>query len=350
MLRIRGIFFGTEGCEPSAISFQQSVDNDKWRMKRYTINYKLQTPNPKPLFSVSSFLSIFSESCPFMKVTPYTLFSSILKFCLLGLLFTACKKGVQEQTDELYSRHLQRHVKLTIIHTPIPGDKADVNLLVLNDGEQSANLRLTTVIDSLYKAGQIQPLAVVAIHAGNRKEEFGIADTKGNNGRGGKADHYDSFFNNELYPFAKKKAGVRKFKSVTVAGFGAGALSALDIAWNHPDKISKAGIFSGAFNRTADGDRTQSDTACYGMMYEKVKSSRKRPVLQFWIYAGQNGTTALPNDDADHILNSTTCFVELLSAKKFITEGDIVYEKGIANNAAAWQQRLPDFLKWAVGK
>ncbi|MBX3253639.1 MAG: hypothetical protein KF862_05810 [Chitinophagaceae bacterium] len=285
-----------------------------------------------------------------MKVIPYTLFSSTLKFCLLSLLFTACKKGVQEQTDELYSRHLQRHVKLTVIHTPVPGEKADINLLVLNDGQQSASIRLATVIDSLYKAGQIQPLVVVAIHAGNRKEEFGIADKKGTGSTGEKADHYDSFFNNELYPFVKKKAGVRKFHTVTIAGFGAGALSALDIAWTHPDKISKVGVFSGAFNRSDTTEKPVSDSVCNGMMYEKVRSSRKRPGLQFWIYAGQNGTTALPNDDADNILNSTTCFVELLSSKKFMTDDGIVYNKGLGNDAAAWQQQLPGFLKWAVGK
>lgn len=285
-----------------------------------------------------------------MKIISYRFNSLTLRFCFICLSFIACKKGIQEQTDELYSRHLQRQVKLTIIHTPIPDDKAEINLLVLNDGQQSSNINLTSIVDSLYKAKQIQPLVILAIHAGNRKEEYGIADKISNSAGGGKADHYDSFFNNELYPFAKKKAGVRKFKSVTVAGLGAGGLSALDIAWTHPDKISKVGVFSGAFNRTVNKEKAVSDTICNGMMYEKVKSSRKRPDLQFWIYAGQNGKTGLPNDDADNILNSTNCFVELLSAKKFITDGDIVYKKGITNNAAAWQEQLPNFLKWAVGK
>lgn len=279
------------------------------------------------------------------------------RFCLSCCIFpvisiglAGCKKGVQEQQDELYSRHLQRQVKLTIISTPIPDDKSELNLLVLNDGQEADDIRVTAIVDSMYRTKQIGPLVIAGIQPGDRKKEFGIADKKTGNQTGEKADHYDSFFNNELYPFAKKKAGVRKFKSVTIAGFGAGGLSALDIAWNHPDKISKAGVFSGAFNRKDDTQLKTADSICTGMMYEKVRSSRKRPDLQFWIYAGQNGKTTLANDDSDNIQSCSSAFVELLSGKKFVTNGDIVYRSGATNDIQAWQKEFPDFLKWAVGK
>ncbi|MGN6495587.1 MAG: alpha/beta hydrolase [Agriterribacter sp.] len=280
-----------------------------------------------------------------MKIIP-----SLLQLCFISLVLISCKKGIQQQNDQLYSRHLQRQVKLTIFNTPVPDDKTTINLLLLNDGQEADNIRLATTMDSLYKKDQIEPLVVVAVHAGNRKEEFGVAGAAGTNNAGAKADHYDSFFNNELYPFAKKKAGVRKFKSVTIAGFGASALSALDIAWTHSDKISRVGLFSPAFNRKENKELAAEDSLCTGMMHEKIQSSRKRPNLQFWIYAGKNGKTGLPNDDADNIFNCSGAFVELLSAKKFISDGDIVYTRGLTNNAAAWQEQLPEFLKWAFGR
>lgn len=276
--------------------------------------------------------------------------ASILQLCFICCVMISCKKGVQQQNDQLYSRHLQRQVKLTIINTPIPDDKAAINLLVLNDGQQADDIQLTAAIDSLFKADQLQPLVVVAVHAGNRKEEFGIADTKSANNAGEKADHYDSFFNNELYPFAKKKAGVRKFKSVTVAGFGASALSALDIAWNRSDKVSRVGIFSAAFNRKENKEVSAEDSTCTGVAYKKIQSSRKRPNLQFWIYAGNTGKTGLPNDDADNIKACSASFIEMLSAKKFVTSGDVSFVTGAGNTTAAWQQQLPEFLKWGFGK
>lgn len=266
-----------------------------------------------------------------------------LMFCCLP----ACKKGVKQQEDELYSRHLQRKVKLTVISTPMPDDKADINLLVCNDGQLFDRLNIKFIADSLYRIKRLSPLVIVGIHAGNRLEEYGIAERSGKAAAGGKADHYDSFFNNELYPYAKKNAGVRKFKSVAVAGFGAGGLSALDIAWNHADKISKAGVFSGAFSRK---EKNASDTSINGMMFEKLKSSRKRPHLQYWFYAGAGGNTDIVKDDAEDINVYTSQLVELLKSKSFTTEGDIVFRRGLTNDSRSWIAAFPGFLEYCFGK
>lgn len=259
----------------------------------------------------------------------------------------ACKKGVKQQEDELYSRHLQRKVKLTVISTPMPDDKTDINLLVCNDGQLFDRLNIKVIADSLYRVKRLSPLVIVGIHAGNRLEEYGIAERSGKAAAGGKADHYDSFFNNELYPYAKKNAGVRKFKSVAIAGFGAGGLSALDIAWNHPDKVSKAGVFSGAFSRK---EKNVSDTSAKGMMFEKLKSSRKRPHLQYWFYAGVGGNTDIAQDDAEDISASTSQLVELLEGKSFTTGSDIVYRKGLTNDSRSWTAVFPEFLEYSFGK
>lgn len=272
----------------------------------------------------------------------YSVSMLLLMLCCLP----ACKKGVKQQDDELYSRHLQRKVKLTVISTPMPDDKTDINLLVCNDGQLFDRLNIRFMADSLYRAKRLSPLVIVGIHAGNRLEEYGIAERSGKAAAGGKADHYDSFFNNELYPYAKKNAGVRKFKSVAVAGFGAGGLSALDMAWSHPDKISKAGIFSGAFSRK---EKNTPDTA-RGMMFEKLKSSRKRPHLQYWFYAGAGGNTDIAKDDAEDICSSTSQLIELLENKSFTTAGDIVFRKGLTNDSRSWIAVFPEFLEYSFGK
>ena len=282
-----------------------------------------------------------------LRLLHYVYGASMLAFMLCCL--TACKKGVKQQEDELYSRHLQRKVTLTVISTPMPDNNEDINLLVCNDGQLFDELNIQAITDSLYRKNLLLPLVIVGVHAGNRLEEYGIAEKSGKAVAGGKADHYNSFFNNELYPFAKKNAGVRKFKSVAIAGFGAGGLSALDIAWSHPDKIGSVAVFSGAFSRK-EKDSPALDSLAQGMMYEKLKQSRKRPRLQYWFYAGSGGVTNIAKDDAENIAAATSSLIQLLEDKNFITEGDIVYSKGTTNDNKAWQQVFPGFLVWAFGK
>ncbi len=275
----------------------------------------------------------------------YGAFMLALTLCCLP----ACKKGVKQQEDELYSRHLQRKVMLTVISTPMPDNNAEINLLVCNDGQLFDQLNIKAIADSLYRKKLLLPLVIVGVRAGNRLEEYGVAEKSGKAVAGGKADHYDSFFNNELYLYAKKRAGVRKFRSVAIAGFGAGGLSALDIAWNHPDKVSSVAVFSGSFSRK-EKDSPALDSLAQGMMYEKLKNSRKRPRLQYWFYAGASGVTDIAKDDAEHIAAATYAVIQLLEDKSFITEGDMVYSKGATNNSKAWQQAFPDFLCRAFGR
>src|SRR5674476_742120 len=154
---------------------------------------------------------------------------------LVSVLLLGCHKKIKQQEDEIYSRHLQEHIKLTIISTPMPDNKSEMNMLLLNDGQDIEKLRVDQIVDSLYKKKLIEPLLIVAIHAGNRVQEYGVGGFPDFQNRGSRADKYDEFISNELYDFAKKKVGVRKFKSIVLAGCSIGGLSAFDIAWNHAD-------------------------------------------------------------------------------------------------------------------
>ncbi len=73
-------------------------------------------------------------------------------FFLLCFIFlmSSCKH-VKQNDDTLYSKHLQRNVKLHILHTPPPSDRSLFNLLILNDGQDMDKLRVKETMDSFIK-------------------------------------------------------------------------------------------------------------------------------------------------------------------------------------------------------
>ncbi len=279
---------------------------------------------------------------------------TLLPLLLLQLAFSNCKSKIKQQDDDLYSRHLQRHVKLTIINTPMPDDKSQMNLLLLNDGQDMEKFRVKEIVDSLYSKKLIQPLLVVCIHAGDRMKEYGVADQPDYQNRGDKAGYYDAFINDELYPYAKKKAGVRKFNSVVIAGCSLGGLSAFDIAWNHPDKIDKVGIFSGSFWwRDKDDKAADYSDENNRIMQAKIRSSKKKPHLQYWFYVGAKEEEG--DRDKDGIIDAvddTKDLVDLIKSKNICAPEDIVYteDPNGKHDWPYWSAQLPAFLVWAFGK
>lgn len=277
-------------------------------------------------------------------------------FSLIMMLFANihCKSRIKQQEDEIYSRHLQRHVKLTILSTPMPDDKSTLNLLLLNDGQDMGQLRVKDILDSLYRKKLIKPLLVVGIHAGERMEEYGVSGYPDFNKRGDKADKYDAFIDDELYFFAKKKATVRKFHSVVMAGCSLGGLSAFDIAWNHADKIDKVGVFSGSFWwRDKDDKAADYSDDKNRIIINKIGSSKKKPGLKYWFYTG--GKEEDGDRDKDGIIDvtdDTKDLIELIKSKNVCLPGDIIYTEDAngKHDQASWSKQFPSFLVWAFGK
>src|SRR6185437_16620197 len=87
--------------------------------------------------------------------------------------FTSCHHKIKEAKDSVYSRHLQKHIDLTILSTPVPKDKNSFNLLLLNDGQDIEQFRIKGIIDSLYKKKLLQPLLVVSVTPFDRMQEYG---------------------------------------------------------------------------------------------------------------------------------------------------------------------------------
>lgn len=273
---------------------------------------------------------------------------------ILFVILIGCRKKSKQQADEIYSRHLQEHIKLSIISTPVPDDKKTLNLLLLNDGEDILKWRVKEIIDSLYNKNAIQSLVVVAIHANDKMKEYGVAGMPDYKNNGSKADKYSAFMDNELYDFIKKKAGVRKFKTVVIAGSSLGGLSALDIAWDNADKIDKVGVFSGAFWwRDKDvNDKTYTDEKDR-IMINKIKSSRKRPKLQYWFYAGaKEENTDRDKDGISDMADDTQDLVAIIKNKNIVPASDVNYIESPTgtHDYNSWSKALPDFLLWAFGK
>lgn len=277
-------------------------------------------------------------------------------FALLALCFSicSCRKKIKQLDDDVYSRHLQQHVKLTIFSTPIPDDKSQLNLLLLNDGQDAGQVKVTEALDSLYKAKAIQPLVVVAIHAAEREAEYGVAGFPDYKKRGNKADNYAAFVDDELYPYIKKHSGVRKFKSIAIAGASLGGLSAFDIAWNHADKIDMVGVFSGSFWwRDKDTSVADYSDEKNRIMLTYIKSSRKKPHLQYWFYAGaKEEDNDRDKDGIIDVIDDTKDLIEIIKTKKVASSSEIVYteaQDGI-HNYSSWSREFPKFLTWAFGR
>jgi enterochelin esterase-like enzyme len=276
-------------------------------------------------------------------------------FLLLSVaLLAACGSKTKENKDEIYSRHLQKHIKLTIISTPVPNDKGDFNLLLLNDGQDVEQLRVKKVVDSLYKKKLIQPLVVVAIDAVDRMQEYGVAGFPDYQGNGASAEKYSNFIINELLPYVKKQSGVRKFNSISFAGCSLGALSALDISWDNADKIDKVGMLSGSFwfrdkDATDPGYSDDKDR----IILNKIRSSRKRPHLKYWFYAGGKEETAdRDKDGIIDVIDDTRDLIDLIKKKNICPPQDVVYTESNdgQHNYDSWSHVFPHFLIWAVGR
>lgn len=278
---------------------------------------------------------------------------NLLLVLFIGLL-ASCHSKVKERKDEVYSRHLQKHINITVISTPVPKNKSGFNLLLLNDGQDIEKLHVKKIVDSLYKKKLIQPLIVVAIDAFDRMKEYGVSGKPDYQGNGVSAEKYAGFVTGELLPFVKKKAGVRKFNSITIAGCSLGGLSAFDIAWDNADKIDKVGVFSGSFwFRDKDAKDSSYSDDKDRIIISKIRSSRKRPHLQYWFYAGGNEETADRDKDGTiDVIDDTKDLVDLIKKKNVSTSGDITYieEKNGTHDYDSWSHVFPQFLIWAEGK
>ncbi|WP_461140872.1 alpha/beta hydrolase [Spirosoma pomorum] len=283
--------------------------------------------------------------------------------------------------DSLFSVPLQRTVHLDIILPPgysslrqerlsqdrlpqdrlpqegLPQDRLPV--LYLNDGQDLERLRMTEVLDSLYSEQAVRPFVLVAIHAGDRIQEYGTAAQADYMHRGSKAALYTDFVLTELLPYVQEHYPVSSSPEAAVfAGFSLGGLSALDLVFHHPDRFSRAGVFSGSLwwrsKSTEAGYRDETDR----IMHDLVRKGSYSKNLKFWFEAGTYDETSDRNNNGIiDAIDDTLDLIEELRKKGYHYDQyggptDIRYVEvvGGKHDQETWSRVMPDFLTWAFGK
>jgi enterochelin esterase-like enzyme len=251
------------------------------------------------------------------------------------------------------SGHLDRDVVITCFLPKAVKDPAQMGLLLINDGQNMKELGLADMLDGLITGGKIQPLLCVAIHAGpERIMEYGTASRPDYKGRGAKAPAYTAFVMEELLPFIHRNYQVASFREKSFAGFSLGGLSAMDIAWNHPQEFTKLGLFSASFWWRTKGlnDGYVEDTD--RIIHAEVREGGFYPWLKFFFETGtQDETMDRNNNGIIDSIDDTLALIGELLAKGYNREKDICYLElsDGKHDIATWARAFPLFLKWGWG-
>jgi enterochelin esterase-like enzyme len=263
--------------------------------------------------------------------------------------------------------HLYHLEKLTDIHSKLLGRDTVVDiflpfqyeksnkqfpLLILNDGQDGETIQLKAILETLTHKKEIAELIVVAVYAGDRMHEYGVSSQKDFKGRGSKAKNYSRFIITELLPYLHYRYPISKsVQETAIAGFSLGGLSALDIAWNHPDCFGKTGAFSGSFWwRKRDAKSRLYSEYRDRIMHQVIRRGRFKPGLKFWFQTGQKDELSDRNNNGviDSIDDTLDLIVEL-TKKGYRPFHDIQYIelKDGEHNLQTWATVFPDFLRWA---
>jgi enterochelin esterase-like enzyme len=262
--------------------------------------------------------------------------------------------GLTVETVILPSEALERAVTINLYHPSTLPDQP-FNLLLVNDGQDLEAMGFDKMISYLLQTGEIEPLVVAGIHCGEERiQEYGMIAGPDFKGRGAKAALYDRFIFEELFPYIYGHFKVPAFKQKAFAGFSLGALSALDIVWNHPDVFSKAGVFSGSlWWRSKDKNLKEYNEANDRLMHRQIRLGQFHPGLKFFFQCGELDESEDRNRNGviDSIDDTIDLMRELL-AKGYLEGKDMYYLQTPdgRHDVRTWAKTLPKFLKWGWGR
>jgi enterochelin esterase-like enzyme len=263
---------------------------------------------------------------------------------------------VSEKLTGVYSKLLDRKVDVEIL---LPAEYKFSNkkypLLILNDGQDNEAVCVRTTLACLTRENKIPPIIVAGVVAGDRMQEYGIAAKSDYQGRGSVAKNYSRYITSELMPYLLYQYPIEAAASNhAIAGYSLGGLSAMDIAWNHPDLFTKVGVFSGSlwWRKRDTHSRFYSDYRDR-LMHQQVRRGKLKQGLKFWLQTGTQDELSDRNKNGiiDSIDDTLDLIVELtkIGYRPF---HDIQYLeiKDGKHNPATWAEAMPYFLTWAFGK
>jgi enterochelin esterase-like enzyme len=257
-----------------------------------------------------------------------------------------------EKLTDIHSKLLERDTVVEIF-VPEGHSKSDSGypLLILNDGQDSEAITLKATLNQLSEQKAMRNPIVVAVHAGDRMQEYGVAAKPDFKKRGSKAKAYSRFVMTELIPYIEYRYSISKLvHEHAIAGFSLGGLSAMDIGWNH-SYFGRIGVFSGSFWWRKRDSASRFYSEHYDrIMHQQIRKGKYRPGVKFWFQTGllDEQSDRNKNGVIDSIDDTLDLIVEL-TKKGYRPFQDIQYlelSKG-AHDLPTWQQALPEFLKWA---
>jgi enterochelin esterase-like enzyme len=274
-------------------------------------------------------------------------------FC--RFMHTETTMGIVVETANLFSAPLERQVTINFYLPVNYRQTSDLSLLLVNDGQDLEAMGFDKMISYLLQTDAIHPLFVVGIHCGeDRKNEYGMISGPDYNGRGAKAGLYRRFILEELLPYIYTHYNIASFKEKAFAGFSLGALSALDLVWNHPDVFKKAGVFSGSlWWRSKDKSERDYSEVNDRLMHRQIRKGQYHPGLKFFLQCGElDETEDRNNNGVIDSIDDTIDLLRELHGKGYVEGRDMYYLqlRDGKHDVPTWAKALPTFLKWGWRK
>lgn len=258
------------------------------------------------------------------------------------------------ESFDFHSDYLDRVIKIDVYlpksaHHAVAG----LSLLLVNDGQDLPRMPFGPIVDDLLYKGKIKPLIIVGMHCNaDRRLEYGTADVLDHMNRGSRARYHRKFVLQELIPLLRKKILPFQFSDVSFAGFSLGGLSALDIAWKHPEIFTYVGVFSGSLwwrSRDLNDGYVESTDR---IMHQLIAQGKYAPGMKFFFETGILDETMDRNGNGiiDSI-DDTLDLIAALEAKGYKQDEDIRYLElpDGRHDVPTWARAFPDFLQWAWG-
>jgi iron(III)-enterobactin esterase len=260
--------------------------------------------------------------------------------------------GYIVEQKAIASRFMNRYIIIDLYLPKNIAQPNDLSLLLINDGQDLAEMHFSQMLNGLATNGEIAPLVCVGIHAGkDRKNEYGTAGRPDYAGRGAKAMDYKHFILEELLPFIATEYAIDRFKQLGYCGFSLGGLSAVDTVWEHPGLFNTAGVFSGSlWWRSKELDEFYNDDTDR-IMHQKIREGKHHQGLKFYFTTGSLDETADRNHNGiiDSI-DDTLALIQELKQHGY-SDDDIEYvnfEDG-RHDVETWGRGMPGFLLWGWG-
>lgn len=273
------------------------------------------------------------------------------QFLIFGAMQPVNVSGVLIEQHIIHSEYLEKDLTVDFFLPRNVANPDGMSLLLLNDGQQSAELGLEPLFNDLYASGAINPALCAAIHTDqDRKLDYGVAGHPDYLDRGNRADLYTSFIIHELLPFITDTYKVNSFRECAYAGFSLGGLSALDIVWNHPHLFSTAGVFSGSlWWRSIDQEDPVYSDDRHRIMHQVIRAGNYHPGQRFFFQCGTlDETMDRNNNGIIDSIDDTQDLIQELVNKGYDREKDICYLEmpDGRHDIPTWKRALPVFLEW----